>query len=76
MKPASSKLYHMMPKVESLNNVLPSLSLYIIYRSDSGISLSNQTTKQHADYSKARSRLEMLNNLQVQWHHGFSHWMH
>uniref|UniRef100_A0A1I8ECH5 SH2 domain-containing protein n=2 Tax=Wuchereria bancrofti TaxID=6293 RepID=A0A1I8ECH5_WUCBA len=37
MKPASFKLYHMMPKVESLNNVLPSLSLYIIYRSGSGV---------------------------------------
>ncbi|KAM3727209.1 Tetraacyldisaccharide 4'-kinase [Dirofilaria immitis] len=36
IKPASFKLYHMMPKIDSLNNILPSLGLYIIYRSSKG----------------------------------------
>ncbi|EJD76398.1 hypothetical protein LOAG_16635 [Loa loa] len=36
IKPASFKLYHLMPKIDSLNDVLPSLGLYIIYRSGTG----------------------------------------
>lgn len=76
MKPASFKLYHMMPKVKSLNNVLPSLSLYIIYRSGSGIVYHYpiKQRKQHADYSKTRSKPEMLNNLRVEYGDPMAPW--
>ncbi|VDO24296.1 unnamed protein product [Onchocerca flexuosa] len=75
IKPASFKLYHMMPKIESLNNVSPSLGLYIIYRSSTGHTYHYpiKQYKQHLDYSKARSKV-MLNNLQVDYGDSLAPW--
>uniref|UniRef100_A0A8R1TPX2 SH2 domain-containing protein n=1 Tax=Onchocerca volvulus TaxID=6282 RepID=A0A8R1TPX2_ONCVO len=75
IKPASFKLYHMLPKIESLNNVLPSLGLYIIYRSSTGRTYHYpiRQYKQHLDYSKRRSKV-MLNNLQVDYGDPLAPW--
>ncbi|VDK78371.1 unnamed protein product [Litomosoides sigmodontis] len=69
VKPASFKLYHMMPKIESLNNVSPVLRLYIIYRSGAGHAYHYpiKQRKQKVDDSKTRSRFPMLTNLQVEY---------
>ncbi|VIO89600.1 Uncharacterized protein BM_BM9309 [Brugia malayi] len=74
--PGSMELPPSMPKVKSLNNVLPSLSLYIIYRSGSGIVYHYpiKQRKQHADYSKTRSKPEMLNNLRVEYGDPMAPW--
>uniref|UniRef100_A0A0R3S297 SH2 domain-containing protein n=1 Tax=Elaeophora elaphi TaxID=1147741 RepID=A0A0R3S297_9BILA len=76
LKPVSFKLYHMMPKIESLNSVLPSLGLYIIYRSGAGrvYHYPIRQRKQHADYSKTRSKLSMLTNLQVEYGDPMAPW--
>ncbi|CAG9538067.1 unnamed protein product [Cercopithifilaria johnstoni] len=69
VKPASFKLYHMMPKIESLNHVLPALGLYIIYRSGTGhvYHYPIRQRKQNVDDSKTRSKLSRLTNLQRQF---------
>ncbi|VDM96881.1 unnamed protein product [Thelazia callipaeda] len=68
-KPTSFKLYHKMPKIHTFNDVIPSLGLYIIYRSGKGhiYNYPIKECKQYVDYPKARSKLTPLLNLQVEY---------
>ncbi|VBB26708.1 unnamed protein product [Acanthocheilonema viteae] len=76
IKPASFKLYHMMPEIKSLNNVLPALGLFIIYRSctDRVYHYPIKQRKQNVDYSKTRSKLPMLTNLRVEYGDPLAPW--